>query len=110
MTSPALAPWRGDRAAGASRDVSPLMPRAHPAAVLAVIMAGRLPGLLAGYRVVVLVGLMGRWPPLERGVGADRLARWPAMGGRYTVTVIVAHAVVITWGYAVTAPEGVINE
>jgi predicted ferric reductase len=72
--------------------------------------AGRILGLMAGYGVVVLVALMARLPPLERGVGADRLARWHAMGGRYVVTVIVAHAVLITWGYAVTAHEGLINE
>jgi predicted ferric reductase len=72
--------------------------------------AGRILGLMAGYGVVVLVALMARLPPLERGVGADRLARWHAMGGRYVVTVIVAHAALITWGYAVTAHEGLINE
>jgi predicted ferric reductase len=72
--------------------------------------AGRILGLMAGYGVVVLVALMARLPPLERGVGADRLARWHAMGGRYVVTVIVAHAVLITWGYAVSAHEGLISE
>jgi len=81
--------------------------RAHPAGVLALIAAGglaaiglwwygtpaihglgdwltnagRVTGLLAGYGVVVLVALMARLPPLERGIGADRLARWHAMGG-----------------------------
>src|SRR5579875_2291031 len=34
--------------------------------------AGRLTGLLAGYGVVVLVALMARIPPIERGIGADR--------------------------------------
>jgi predicted ferric reductase len=72
--------------------------------------AGRILGLLAGYGVVVLVTLMARLPPLERGVGADRLARWHAMGGRYVVSVVVAHALLITWGYAVSAHEGIINE
>ena len=72
--------------------------------------AGRILGLMAGYGVVVLVALMARLPPLERGVGADRLARWHAMGGRYVVTVIVCHAVLITWGYAVSAHEGLISE
>ena len=42
--------------------------------------AGRITGLLAGYGVVVLVALMARIPPLERGIGADRLARWHAHG------------------------------
>jgi predicted ferric reductase len=72
--------------------------------------AGQILGLIAGYGVVVLVALMARLPPLERGIGSNRLARWHAMGGRYVVTVIVAHAVLITWGYAVSAHEGLINE
>jgi predicted ferric reductase len=109
---------------------------AHPSAVLAVIAAGavatillwwhnttslhgagdwltnagRVSGLLAGYGVVVLVALMARLPPLERGVGADRLARWHAMGGRYTVSLVAAHATLITWGYAVTAHAGVVSQ
>ena len=37
-------------------------------------------GLLAAYGFVMLVALMARLPPLERGIGADRLARWHAMG------------------------------
>jgi len=72
--------------------------------------AGRITGLLAGYGVVVLVALMARIPPLERGIGADRLARWHAMGGRYTVSLVVAHALLITWGYAVSAHTGVVHQ
>ena len=72
--------------------------------------AGRLTGLWAGYGVVVLVALMARLPPLEHGLGADRLARWHAMGGRYTVWLIVAHALLITWGYAVTAHTGLVSQ
>jgi predicted ferric reductase len=72
--------------------------------------AGRILGLLAGYGVVVLVLLMARLPPLERGVGTDRLARWHAMGGRYTVSIVVAHGLLIVWGYAVTARTNVISE
>ena len=72
--------------------------------------AGRILGLLAGYGVVVLVALMARLPPLERGIGADRLARWHAMGGRYIVSIMVAHALLIIWGYAVTAHADVVHE
>src|SRR3954447_18304630 len=72
--------------------------------------AGRITGLLAGYGVVVLVALMARIPPLERGIGADRLARWHAMGGRYSVSLVVAHGLLITWGYAVTAHTDVISQ
>ncbi len=92
-----------------SRTGSPA--RAHPGAVLALIAAGaaaalllwwhgtpslhgfgdwltnagRITGLEAGYGVVGLVALMARIPPRERGVGADRLARWHSTGGSYTI-------------------------
>ena len=72
--------------------------------------AGRVTGLLAGYGMVALVALMARIPPLERGVGADRLARWHAMGGRYSVGLVVAHGLLITWGYAVTAHTNVAGQ
>src|SRR5438270_769437 len=114
----------------------PTPTRAHPNAILAVIVAGaaaavglwwhntpsihgfgdwltnagRITGLLAGYSVVVLVALMARIPPLERGIGADRLARWHAKGGRYTVCLVVAHGLLITWGYAVTAHTNVVSQ
>lgn len=72
--------------------------------------AGRLTGLLAGYAVLVLLGLMARVPLLEHRVGTDRLARWHAMGGRYTVCLAVAHTLLIIWGYAVTAHTDVVSE
>src|SRR4051794_15511184 len=121
---------------GAIAGPRPAPARAHPSAVLAVIAAGaaavlglwwhntpsihgvgdwltnagRITGLLAGYSVAVLVALMARIPPLERGVGADRLARWHARGGRYTVCLVVAHGLLITWGYAVTAHTNVLSQ
>jgi predicted ferric reductase len=72
--------------------------------------AGRITGLLAGYAVVVLLALMARVPALERGLGSDRLARWHAMGGRYTVSLSVAHTLLIIWGYAVAAHTNVFHE
>nr|WTB36415.1 ferric reductase-like transmembrane domain-containing protein [Streptomyces sp. NBC_00830] len=72
--------------------------------------AGRIAGLLAGYAAPVLVLLMARLPFLERGVGADRLARWHAMGGRYMVSLVLAHVVLIIWGYALTDASGVAGE
>ena len=72
--------------------------------------AGRITGLLAGYGVIVLIALMARIPPVERGVGADRLARWHSMGGRYAIGLVVAHALLITWGYAVTAHTTVTHQ
>ena len=67
-------------------------------------------GLLAGYGFVVLVALMARLPPLEKGIGTDRLARWHAMGGRYVITLVTGHVLLIVWGYAVTAHEKVTSE
>ena len=72
--------------------------------------AGEILGLLAGYSVVVLVLLMARIRPIERVVGADRLARWHAMGGRYVIGLISGHALAITWGYAVTAHTNPVSE
>jgi predicted ferric reductase len=72
--------------------------------------AGDILGLLASYGFVVLVALMARLPPLERGIGADRLARWHAMGGRYVITLVSAHVVFIVWGYAVSAHESVTSQ
>src|ERR1700733_9711337 len=72
--------------------------------------AGDALGLLAGYGFVVLVALMSRLPPLERGIGTDRLARWHAMGGRYVITLVTGHVLLIVWGYAVTAHEKVTSE
>ena len=72
--------------------------------------AGEVLGLLCGYGVVVLVALMARLPPLERGLGTDKLASWHAMGGRYIVSLVVAHGLFIVWGYAVTAHANVVSE
>ncbi len=72
--------------------------------------AGRVLGLLSGYGVVVLVALMARLPPLERGIGTDRLARWHAMGGRYVITLVTGHVLFIIWGYAVNARQKVTSE
>jgi predicted ferric reductase len=72
--------------------------------------AGDILGLLAAYGFVVLVALMSRLPPLERGIGTDRLARWHAMGGRYVITLVTGHVLFIIWGYAVTAHEKVTSE
>ncbi|MGW3358410.1 ferredoxin reductase family protein [Streptomyces bungoensis] len=62
--------------------------------------AGRIAGLLCGYACAVLVGLMARVPLLEVRVGSDRVARWHAMAGRYTICLLVAHVVLILAGYA----------
>lgn len=72
--------------------------------------AGRIAGLLAGYCCALLMLLMARIPALETGVGSDRVARWHAMAGRYTVCLLVAHIVLILWGYAAQSHAAVLSE
>jgi predicted ferric reductase len=50
-------------------------------------------GMLAGYGVLVLLVLMARSPALERGIGADVLARWHGLAGRAVVGLVLVHAV-----------------
>ncbi|MEV8289413.1 ferredoxin reductase family protein [Streptomyces niveus] len=72
--------------------------------------AGRITGLLAGYACAVLVALMARVPLLDHNIGTDRLARWHALGGRYTISLILAHTLLIIWGYALTSGSGVASQ
>ncbi|WP_329069908.1 ferredoxin reductase family protein [Streptomyces sp. NBC_01429] len=72
--------------------------------------AGRITGLLAGYACAVLVALMARVPLLDHSIGSDWLARWHAMGGRYTISLVVAHVVLIIWGYSLTTHTGVVDQ
>ncbi|MFD8600149.1 ferric reductase-like transmembrane domain-containing protein [Kitasatospora sp. NPDC059646] len=71
---------------------------------------GRITGLLAGYAAPVLLLLMARVPLLEREVGADRMARWHAFGGRYLVSLVTVHVLTIIWGYALTSGQGLWNQ
>jgi ferredoxin-NADP reductase/DMSO/TMAO reductase YedYZ heme-binding membrane subunit len=62
-------------------------------------------GMLAGYGVLVLLVLIGRTPALERGVGADVLARWHARVGRSVIGLVLVHAAaaVSAWAQATGA-------
>ncbi|MFF9313764.1 ferric reductase-like transmembrane domain-containing protein [Streptomyces sp. NPDC014748] len=68
-----------------------------------ILNAGRITGLLAGYLMALVVLQMARVPALERRVGSDRVARWHAMSGRYTLCLVLAHVFLTMWGYAVQA-------
>jgi len=64
-----------------------------------VALVAHVSGMLAGYGVLVMLVLMSRWPLLERGIGADVLARWHATGGRTILSLVLAHAAfaVLAW-------------
>ncbi|WP_439681441.1 ferredoxin reductase family protein [Embleya sp. MST-111070] len=72
--------------------------------------AGRITGLLAGYACAVLLALMARIPLLDHHIGSDRLARWHAMGGRYTVCLAVAHTLLVIVGYSLAAHTDVLHQ
>jgi len=71
---------------------------------------GRVTGLLGTYLIVVEVLLMARVTWLDRMIGMDRLAVWHRRNGEYAVSLLVAHAVLIIWGYALTAHAGLVGE
>ncbi|MHB8466670.1 MAG: ferredoxin reductase family protein [Acidimicrobiales bacterium] len=62
---------------------------------------GRITGLLGTYLVLVQVMLMARLPWLDRFIGTDRLSAWHRVNGGYTIGMLVAHAALTVWGYAV---------
>lgn len=72
--------------------------------------AGRITGLLGGYLVLVEVVLMGRVTWLDRLIGMDRLAVWHRRNGSYAIWLLVAHAVLVIWGYAVTDHASLVHE
>jgi predicted ferric reductase len=61
---------------------------------------GRLTGLVASDLLLVQVVLMARVPVLEHAFGQDRLAVTHRLVGLTSFNLMVAHVVLITWGYA----------
>jgi predicted ferric reductase len=71
---------------------------------------GRLAGLVAAYAMVVVVLLVARMPPLERAIGQDRLIAWHRRLGPWPLYLLLAHAVLITVGYAQQAHTGLLHQ
>jgi predicted ferric reductase len=61
---------------------------------------GQLTGLLGTYAILIQILLMSRISWVERSIGLDRLAVWHRWAGFGSVSLLVAHAVFITLGYA----------
>ena len=68
----------------------------------ALASVGRITGLLGAYLLLVQVLLLVRLPPLERLVGFDRLTVWHRRNGKLCISLVLAHVVFITLGYALT--------
>jgi predicted ferric reductase len=72
--------------------------------------AGQLTGLVGTYAVLLELLLMSRIAWLERAVGFDRLAVWHRWTGFASVTLLVAHAVFITVGYAQSSRQSLLTQ
>ncbi|MEA2136067.1 MAG: hypothetical protein QOC68_3976 [Solirubrobacteraceae bacterium] len=62
---------------------------------------GRVSGLLGAYLVLVELLLLARLPLLERLIGFDRLTAWHRRNGRVCLTLLLAHAALVTAGYTI---------
>ena len=61
---------------------------------------GRVAGLLGAYLALVELLLLARLPVLDRLVGLQQLTAWHRRNGKLCLSLLLAHAVLITTGYA----------
>jgi predicted ferric reductase len=72
--------------------------------------AGRLTGMVGTYALLLSVLLVGRLPLIERAIGLDRLVRWHRRLAPSALVLLVAHAILITLGYAKAARDGTLHQ
>jgi predicted ferric reductase len=71
---------------------------------------GSLTGLVGTYLALVMVLLVSRVPFVERVLGQDGLLRWHRRLAPWPISLLIAHAVLITIGYAQAARSGTWHE
>src|SRR5579875_3441235 len=71
---------------------------------------GQLFGLAGTYLLLVMLLLIARFPLVEAAVGQDRLLRWHRRLGPWPIGLLVAHVVLVTWGYAESARTGPVHQ
>ncbi|MFI5930942.1 ferric reductase-like transmembrane domain-containing protein [Actinoplanes sp. NPDC051494] len=94
-----LSLWLFETPAGTINDTPTLM-----------MAIGRITGLAGGYVLFIQLLMMSRVSFLEEWVGARDLLRWHRWLGTSLVLLVGAHAVFITYGYALTAETGVVEQ
>jgi predicted ferric reductase len=72
--------------------------------------AGSLTGMIGTYLALMMVLLVSRIPVIERVLGQDGLLRWHRRLAPWPISLLVAHAVFITVGYAQAARSGLWRE
>ena len=65
-----------------------------------LLSTGRLTGLVASVLLLAQVLMMARLPVLEHAYGQDRLAHLHRLIGFTSFNLMVAHVILIEWGYA----------
>jgi predicted ferric reductase len=91
--------WLFDTPGGSVNDTATLM-----------LAAGRVSGLISGYLLFIQLLMMSRVSWLEEWVGARDLLRWHRWLGTSLVVGVLAHIVLIVYGYALTAQSGVVDQ
>ncbi|MGH8981023.1 MAG: ferredoxin reductase family protein [Acidimicrobiales bacterium] len=73
-------------------------------------LAGGMAGLAGMYLALVMLLLVSRIPFVERAVGQDGLVRWHRRLGPWPLSLLVAHAILLTIGFAQAAKTGALRE
>jgi predicted ferric reductase len=68
--------------------------------------AGNLTGMVGTYLALLMVLLVSRIPFIEQVLGQDGLLRWHRRLAPWPISLLVAHAVLLTAGYAQAARAG----
>ncbi|MHB8593790.1 MAG: ferredoxin reductase family protein [Acidimicrobiales bacterium] len=71
---------------------------------------GNLTGLAGMYLALLMVLIVARIPLLEHILGQDGMLRWHRRLGPWPISLIAAHALLTTVGYAQAAKTGVFHE
>ena len=71
---------------------------------------GRIAGLLGAYLVLIELLLLARLPALERLAGFDRLTRLHRLNGFAAISLLLAHATLVTVGYALADKLSILDE
>lgn len=75
-----------------------------------LLLVGNLAGLVGMYLALVMLVVIARIPLLERIVGQDGMVRMHRRLGPWPISLITAHAVLVTMALAASAKSGTMHE
>ncbi|HUY85722.1 MAG TPA: ferric reductase-like transmembrane domain-containing protein, partial [Acidimicrobiales bacterium] len=71
---------------------------------------GSMTGIVGMYLALVMVLVVARIPALERILGQDGMLRWHRRLSPWPISLLIAHAIFVTIGYAQAAKTGSLHE